>query len=67
MHKVQVTFEVSLAEGRVPDPSDPNNYNLVIRDAIREDGIVVDTDLNVCGVPGEYSKQPYVLVVVDES
>lgn len=65
MQKILVTFEVCVAEGRVPEPTKSNNYAMLIRDAIREDGVIVDTMLNESTIPGEYSKQP-TIVLLDE-
>ena len=63
MHTIRVTFTVCIAEGRVPDPTNPSNYGMAILDAIREDGIIMDTQLNACGVPGERSYPVEVVIV----
>lgn len=62
MPKIRVTFEMYVAEGRLVDPSDPNNYNLCMVDVLREGGRTWDTELNDSPHDYEYSLRPTVVI-----
>lgn len=62
MPKIKVTFEVFVEDGRLVEPSNPNNYSLVFDDALRESGRTWDDELNRSPHAREYSLRPQVQV-----